>query len=59
MIVLPENTEIQTIDEDTISIIGCPVEISVGDIFGCMCDGIRLRGRRLRCGQTEMKLSYP
>lgn len=42
VIVLPENTEIQTIDEDTISIIGCPVEISVGDIFGCMCDGIPL-----------------
>ncbi len=42
VIVLPENTEIQTIDEDTISIIGCPVEISVGDIFGCVCDGIPL-----------------
>ena len=42
VIVLPENTEIQTIDENTISIIGCPVEISAGDIFGCVCDGIPL-----------------
>lgn len=42
VLVLPENTEIESIDENTISIAGCPAEITEGSIFGCVYDGVPL-----------------
>lgn len=42
VLVLPENTEIESIDENTISIADCPAEITEGSIFGCVYDGVPL-----------------
>ncbi len=45
VIVLPEETDIHSLDEDRFAIVDCPVVIEAGDIFGKVCDGIPLAWR--------------
>ncbi len=42
VIVLPEDTEIHTLEEDKLVITDCPAIIHAGDIFGKVCNGIPL-----------------
>ncbi len=45
VIVLPEDTEIHSLEEDKLVIADCPAVIHTGDIFGKVCDGIPLAWR--------------
>lgn len=55
VIVLPEDTVIQSIDEDTLEITDCPAEIAEGDIFGIEYDGLPLAWKAVSVEKNENK----